>query len=224
MELWFMIQTYSVDPYNIISIYHKFMQYHGKMRNNHIHASCVFPLSPHDPISKKKCMRLPKKDLCNALLSTANNNLPPWGLPDLQVSGLAGIKPWPTGCWNEHPSVADDGFVWLFCTHTHTNTPKNYLVGMFQEVQTEKCLWYTASYDQMPLFSRPEVGEGIRSATPLRFSEHWLTLNHVAALGLETMSWKVCHFHNSQSESQTHDGLQNFRQDSFGVQLLVSKW
>lgn len=109
-------------------------------------------------------------------------------------------------------------------THTHTNTPKNYLVGMFQEVQTEKCLWYTASYDQMPLFSRPEVGEGIRSATPLRFSEHWLTLNHVAALGLETMSWKVCHFHNSQSESQTHDGLQNFRQDSFGVQLLVSKW
>lgn len=124
MELWFMIQTYSVDPYNIISIYHKFMQYHGKMRNNHIHASCVFPLSPHDPISKKKCMRLPKKDLCNALLSTANNNLPPWGLPDLQVSGLAGIKPWPTGCWNEHPSVADDGFVWLFCTHTHKYTKK----------------------------------------------------------------------------------------------------
>ena len=217
-----MIQTYSVDPYDIISMYNNFMQYHGKMRNNHIHASRVLPLSPHDPISKKKCMRLPKKDLCNALLSAANNNLHPSGLPHLQVSGLAGIKPWPTGCWNEHPHVANDGFVWLSCTQIHQKKLPG--PGMFQEVQMGKCLWCTASYDQMPLFSRPEVGEGIRSATLLRFSEHWLTLNHVAALGLETMSWKVCHFHNSQSESQTHDGLQNFRQDSFGVQLLVSKW
>lgn len=113
-----MIQTYSVDPYNIISTYHNFMQYHGKMRNNRIHASRVLPLSPRDPISKKHACGCQKKisampcyqqPITTSLLQGfRTSKFLGWQESNLDLQG-----------WNEHPSVANDGFVWLLCTQIH---------------------------------------------------------------------------------------------------------